>query len=86
MSKKLGPTECKEFSKCMEILQLMLDNEASKAEEDYVNMHLEKCLVCFEHYQLEKEIRELIKTKLRNLPVPIDLANQIRTQIQFIQK
>jgi anti-sigma factor (TIGR02949 family) len=86
MDKKMSPTDCKEFNKCMEILELMLDNEASKDEAEYVNMHMEKCLVCFEHYQVEKEIRELIKTKLSNLPVPTDLAHQIRSQIQFTQR
>lgn len=86
MSNHSGPTDCKEFNKCMEILELMLDNEASKEEEQYVNTHIDKCLVCFEQYEVEKEIRELIKTKLSNLPVPADLANQIRTQIQFMQK
>lgn len=77
---------CSEFKKCMEILHLMLDNEASHEQEHYVNEHIEQCMVCFEHYEVEKHIRELIKTKLANMPVPEGLANQIRTKIQFIQR
>lgn len=64
----------------------MLDNEATSEEEDYVSKHIHKCMVCFEQYQVEKEIRELIRNKFSNLPVPEGLANQIRTQIQFIQQ
>lgn len=86
MSKKLDAKNCEEFNKCMEILELMLDNEASTDQELYVNEHIHKCLVCFEQYELEKQIRELIKNKFSNLPVPEGLATQIRTQIQFIQK
>jgi anti-sigma factor (TIGR02949 family) len=85
MSDKLDAKNCKEFNKCMEILQLMLDNEASKEEQKYVSEHIHQCLVCFEQYELEKEIRELIKKKCSNLPVPDGLAAQIRTQIQSIQ-
>ena len=64
---------------------LMLDNEASKEEEVYVQDHIEQCMVCFEHYEVEKQIRELIRKKIANMPVPEGLAHQIRTKIQFIQ-
>ena len=70
----------------MEILHLMLDNEASNDQENYVHDHIEQCMVCFEQYEVEKHIRELIRTKLANRPVPEGLANQIRTKIQFIQR
>ena len=85
MTEKKGVSNCSEFKRCMEILHLMLDNEATDAEEQYVNEHIEQCIMCFEQYEVEKQIRELIKKKIANLPVPDGLANQIRTKIQFIQ-
>ena len=59
----------------------MLDKEASAEQENYVNEHLEGCINCFEHFELEKEIRDLIKTKIANLPVPDGLAKEIRAKI-----
>ena len=85
MSEKLDSNSCTEFDKCMEILQLMLDDEASEKQEEYVNEHVHKGMVCFQHYEIETEIRELIKKKCSNLPVPDGLATQIRTQVQMIR-
>lgn len=79
-------SDCNEFSKCMEILQLMLDNEASDHQEDYVKEHIENCMLCFEQYEVEKQIRSLIRSKVTNQPVPDGLVDQIRTKIQAIEK
>ncbi|MFY0688805.1 MAG: anti-sigma factor [Cyclobacteriaceae bacterium] len=70
----------------MELLNLILDNEATEAEQNYVHDHLESCMVCFEHYEVEKEIRELLKTKINSQPVPKDLASEIRLKIQIFAK
>ncbi|WP_258103880.1 anti-sigma factor [Marinoscillum sp. MHG1-6] len=72
---------CSEFQKCLTILHLMLDNEASEEEESYLHNHIEKCMVCFEQYQVEKQIRELLRTRMKKLEVPSDLANNIKTKI-----
>jgi anti-sigma factor (TIGR02949 family) len=77
-----GKTECKDFEKCLEILYLMLDNEATEEEKSYLNDHIESCMLCFEQYEVEKQIRSLIKSKITNQPVPSGLINQIRTKIQ----
>lgn len=72
---------CTEFQKCVKVLYLMLDNEATDEEETYLLNHIDKCMVCFEQYEVEKQIREMLKTKLQKLPVPADLANNIKTKI-----
>lgn len=68
----------------MEILHLMLDNEATEEQKQYVNKHIDSCMICFEQYEVEKQIRDLIKSKIANQPVPSDLINQIRSKIQTI--
>lgn len=83
-SEKKGSIDCAEFKKCLEILYLMLDNEASEDEEQYLNKHIENCMVCFEQYEVEKQIRELLKTKLAHQKVPSDLAQTIRNKV-FVQ-
>lgn len=59
----------------------MLDNEATKEQESYFLSHIEGCMVCFAHYNVERQLRQLIKTKCNNQPVPIALAIEIRNKI-----
>lgn len=80
-SDKKGNNGCAEFEKCLGILYLMLDNEADKEQETYLNTHIEKCMICFEQYEVEKQIRQLLKTKLANQKVPADLAHSIRAKV-----
>ncbi|MFT6852195.1 MAG: mycothiol system anti-sigma-R factor [Cyclobacteriaceae bacterium] len=85
MSESTSGQNCSEFSKCMEILHLMLDNEASPQQTTYVSEHIHECMLCFEQYEVEKQIRELIKKKLANVSVPQGLADEIKAKIQFNQ-
>jgi len=80
-SEKKESNGCTEFKKCLEILHLMLDNEASDEQEQYLNSHIEACMYCFEQYEVEKQIRELLKVKLANQVVPSGLAQSIRTKV-----
>ncbi len=74
--------ECKHFNKCLMILNLMLDGEeASAKQEDFFYSHLEKCIVCFSHYNVERQIRRLLKTKLQKREVPRELTIEIRNKI-----
>lgn len=72
---------CPEFQKCLKVLYLMLDEEASQEEEAYLMEHVEKCLFCFEQYEVEKQIRDLLKTKIAKMSVPSDLVDSIRSKI-----
>ncbi|MFT6866622.1 MAG: anti-sigma factor (TIGR02949 family) [Cyclobacteriaceae bacterium] len=72
---------CPEFQKCLKVLYLMLDDEASKEEEAYLTKHVDKCMFCFEQYEVEKQIRELLKTRIAKMPVPADLAINIKNKI-----
>ena len=78
---KCPDCSCSDFDKCLNILNQMLDNEASKEQEDYFYSHIEGCIVCFSHYNVEKQIRQLLKTKLSKQNVPISLATEIRAKI-----
>lgn len=75
---KVNKSDCSEYLK---ILHLMLDNEATKEQEIYLNTHVEKCVFCLQNYEVEKEIRVLIKTKITRQPVPANLASEIRRKI-----
>ena len=72
---------CSDFDKCMRILNLVLDGEASAEEEEYFFSHIESCMICFAHFNVEKKIRELIKRKLNKKNIPIELVTDIRNKI-----
>lgn len=78
---KKGKGGCTEFSKCLEILYLILDNEANDEQEAYLCSHIENCMYCFEQYEVEKQIRELLRTKCVKQEVPADLAQTIRNKV-----
>lgn len=59
----------------------MLDDEASKEQIDFFYSHIENCITCFSQYNVEKQLRELLKSKLRKKVVPSQLALEIRNRI-----
>jgi len=73
--------DCKEFEKCLEILHLMLDNEATETEQAYLHEHIEGCMICFERYEVEKQIRTLLQTRLLKKEMPEGLVSSIRNKV-----
>ncbi len=78
-------TNCPEKQKCLEILHLILDEEADHEQEDYFKKHMEECWSCFKNYELEKAIRNLVKIKLERISVPATLIDEIKTKISESQ-
>ncbi|MFC4871289.1 anti-sigma factor [Negadavirga shengliensis] len=76
---------CSDASKCFELLESILDGEETSESKEILNDKLAKCQPCFEHYHLEKVIRELLKTKCTKQLVPAELADNIRQKIQEIK-
>ena len=72
---------CNEFEKCLRILNLMLDNEATEEEEAYFKSHIKSCMVCFAHCNIEKQLRQLIRTRIDQKIIPKELASEIRNTI-----
>lgn len=66
---------------CIEMLQLILDGEATPEQEDYFKSHMDKCMPCFNSYSLNMSIKELIKSRCCGDPVPPGLVEQIKMQI-----
>jgi mycothiol system anti-sigma-R factor len=69
---------------CMEMLQLILDGEASPEQQDYFRTHMDKCMPCFKSYSLNMSIKELVKTRCCGDGVPQELVEQIKIQISQI--
>ena len=72
---------CTKKEECLKILQLMLDGEASDNEEKFFVEHKEHCIQCLEMFDVEKSIRDAIKTKLQKKAVPTELIESIKSKI-----
>ncbi|WP_299252864.1 zf-HC2 domain-containing protein [uncultured Cytophaga sp.] len=66
---------------CLCKLNLVLDGEASTAEIEHLQKHIHECAPCFDHYNIEKSVKEVIKHKLEQRPVPASLIENIRGNI-----
>lgn len=73
--------DCPNKRDCFEMLQLILDGEASPEEKDkFLNVHLEQCMPCYRNYHLEVTIRQLLKSKCTDC-APEDLVEDIKKKV-----
>ncbi len=80
MSKK---ARCPEEEHCLELVRLMLDDEATDADSIYVAKHIDGCYRCYDKYDLENTIREAVKSKTNNLKVPAELVLEINSKVNL---
>ena len=73
---------CSEEQECLKVLEVILDEESTPEEEKLYFDHIQKCWPCFQNYNLETAIRELIKTKVENRKVPEGLVAKIKSEIE----
>jgi mycothiol system anti-sigma-R factor len=68
-------------SNCMEMLQVILDGEASPEQKAYFKQHMDLCMPCFKGYELDMAIKQLVQSKCCGGDAPPDLVAQIKMQI-----
>lgn len=68
-------------SKCIEMLNLVLDHEASDEQMADFEKHMESCMPCYENYQLDTVIKQLIKKTCCGKKVPQDMVEAIRSKV-----
>lgn len=54
-----------------------VDRELSKDEAQAVLQHLEQCSCCAEEFEVERELLEMVKAKLRQIVAPPGLMDRI---------
>jgi mycothiol system anti-sigma-R factor len=67
---------------CMQMLQSILDGEASAEQKDFFRHHMDKCMPCFKNYEVDMTIKEMLKIKCRGDEVPKELVDQLKDQIK----
>ena len=74
-------SDCENKRECMQMLQLIVDGEASaEQKEHFLKHHLEECMPCFQNYHLEVAIRQLLKTKCSD-QCPQELVDSIKAKV-----
>ena len=73
---------CSEEEHCLELVRLMLDDESTAADKEYVLRHIDGCYRCYDNFDVENAIREVIKQKSNNVHVPSEVVNEIREKIE----
>ncbi len=66
---------------CMQMLQIILDEQASADQKEYFKFHMAKCLPCFKSYNIDATIKELLKSKCCAGEAPHDLIEVIKQKI-----
>lgn len=67
---------------CMEMLQSILDGEATPAQKTYFKQHMDHCMPCYKEYNLDMTIKELLQAKCCGGNCPEDLVAQIKEKIK----
>lgn len=70
---------------CLEMLQLILDGQATVEQKEYFKNHMDHCMPCYKNYNVDMAIKELLQTKCCGGNCPEDLVSQIKTKINSIQ-
>ena len=77
-------TGCEDYERKREMLQRIIDGQATPDEQALYNTIVEKCMDCFCRQYCEQElaIKNLLQTKLDKKRVPLDLIDKIKSGIQ----
>ena len=73
---------CSEEEHCLELVRLMLDDESTEDDNAYVLRHIDGCYRCYDNFDVENAIREVIRQKNSNIEIPQDVVNEIREKIE----
>ncbi len=71
--------------RCREMLQKILDGDATPDEHREFRQHIQQCLPCYNAYELEMAIRALLKTRCNGTGAPPELIEKIKQQIQTLR-
>ncbi len=76
---------CSEEEHCLELVRLMLDNESTDEDTAYVLKHIDGCYRCYDNFDVENAIRELMKKKYNNVEIRSEIVSSIREKIEVHQ-
>jgi anti-sigma factor (TIGR02949 family) len=66
---------------CIELLQLVLDGDATPEQHAQFEAHIAQCMPCYQTYNLDITVRALLKTKCSGNGAPPELIEKIKSKI-----
>lgn len=67
---------------CVKNLYAVLDGESTKDQEEYFRTHIHECSNCFNRYEIDRSVKEVIKLKVENKAVPSSLVSAIKERVR----
>jgi len=71
---------CEHHQDCMQLIQKILDGEASLAEKEIFFANKDQCMPCQKGYELELALKKNIKSKCQ-LSCPEQMIKKIRSKL-----
>jgi mycothiol system anti-sigma-R factor len=65
---------------CRDMLQIILDGESTHEQHTYFRQHIDHCRSCFQAYELDMAIKEMLKKKCCSA-APAGLAEEIKNKV-----
>jgi anti-sigma factor (TIGR02949 family) len=73
--------EVEQKQACTELLQLVIDGQATPEQHQELEFHLERCEDCREEYLFSKSIKDSLRSHIKPNNSPTGLANIIQNKI-----
>jgi len=67
---------------CIQMLQIILDGEATADQRAYFKDHMDKCMPCFKGYEVDMKIKEMLRIKCCGDDASRNLVEELKTQIK----
>ncbi|MFM7329624.1 MAG: zf-HC2 domain-containing protein [Bacteroidota bacterium] len=79
----MNTAEHQESCNCREILQLVLDGQATAEQTETFREHLKQCPDCCSRYEVDAAVVEMLKKRCCGGPEPHDLMAQVKAQLNL---
>ena len=76
--------ESDQYKKCMQLLPLVIDSQASLEDTDFFHQHIINWPEVIDCYQNEVAFREALREKLGKFVAPEDLLTNIRQHVRVL--
>ena len=69
---------------CMEMLQLVVDGQATHEQVAYWKTHLGMCEPCYEKYKVDNAVKEMVKSECCCSKIPQEVIDELSNKIKQI--
>ena len=71
--------------KLVDILELIIDKEATTEQETFFKSHIEDCAPCLHNYEIDEAMYQLIRENIDKKECKSTLLDSIKSEISKIQ-